>query len=198
MSSGAESGFERFNLERTNALSDGVFAIALTLLVLDIKLPHGTTNVTVAADLLGLIPQIQAYALSFAVLGLMWVRHHGFFHEVSTLDRSLTWLNLLYLGLVAFVPFPTGVLATHEAPASVALYAGTIALSSAVFSFSYTHARRKGLLVPEARRRDLIDLVATPLVFTLSIPLAFLTAGGAEMFWISLVLIGALSGRRRS
>ena len=190
--------FSRFNLERTTALSDGVFAIALTLLVLDIKLPEDVTRGSVASDLVALIPQVQAYALSFAVLGLLWVRHHGFFREVSALDGTLTWLNLLYLGLVAFVPFPTGVLASFETPASVALYAGTIALTSAVFSLSYYHALRKGLLVPDASERRWTDLIATPVIFALSVPLAFLTAGGAEMFWISLAVIGVLTGRRRS
>src|SRR5436305_12675343 len=106
-----------FDYARTVALSDGVFAIALTLLVLNISFPalapghHGD----IGRQLVDRRGEIGSYALSFAVIASLWVRHHAFMRGVQLLDTRLTPLNLAYLGFVALLPYP---------PAALGVYGG--------------------------------------------------------------------------
>ncbi len=95
---------------RAEAFSDGVFAIAITLLVLEIRPPeHGEQSLV--DGLLDLWPSYLAYALSFATIGIMWLNHHEVLKLVRTVDRTFLLLNMLLLLLIAFIPFPTNVLA---------------------------------------------------------------------------------------
>src|SRR5213592_3140723 len=99
----------RFDYDRTVALSDGVFAIALTLLVLNIGAPvlgPGHEGV-LGQRLLDHGEEYFSYAVGFAVIGLLWTRHHSFYRGVDHIDTRLTVLNLVYLGLIAFLPYPT-------------------------------------------------------------------------------------------
>jgi len=101
---------------RIEALSDGIFAVAMTLLVLDIKSPDnkyfGTTDALV--DYLATLEHSFAmYAISFFVLAIVWIAHHLLFHFVRHVDRRLLWLNVAFLLLVTFVPFSTDLLGDH-------------------------------------------------------------------------------------
>src|SRR5579863_9784914 len=95
------------DIGRILALSDGVFAIAVTLLILDIAVPATTSDDALPKVLLGLWPRYLAYALSFLVIARFWVIHHGSFQLIVRYDDALVWLNLLLLLFVAFLPFPT-------------------------------------------------------------------------------------------
>ena len=128
-----------FDYDRTVAISDGVFAIALTLLILNVGQP--TTRGGFWDRLSEVAPDIGAYALSFAVIGLLWLRHHAFFRDLRRIDGRLAFLNLVYLGIIAFIPFPTSLLADeHGARFSVISYATTLALSAVVTIFIRLHA----------------------------------------------------------
>lgn len=98
-------------LSRLEALSDGVFAIAITLLILNVHLPSNTGPV--APQLSHLIAPIATYVLSFVIVGTYWVAHHSMLGEMRNPGRPLWWPNLLALMVVAFMPFPAGVLALH-------------------------------------------------------------------------------------
>ena len=107
-------GFEKNRLE---ALIDGIYAVALTLLVLDIKLPEGQaflTNDALWERLLELERHFAIYVISFVVIGIFWINHHVQFHFVKRTDRGLIWINLLYLLLVSFVPFATDLIGDHK------------------------------------------------------------------------------------
>ena len=107
-------GFEKNRIE---ALIDGIFAVALTLLVLDIKLPEGvtyTTNEALWNRLVGLERHFVIYAISFVVIGIYWVAHHVQFHYVRYTDRRLIWINMLFLLLISFLPFATDLVGDHE------------------------------------------------------------------------------------
>ena len=106
---GREERAERaFDYDRTVALSDGVFAIAMTLLVLSIDVPEPGPSQPPVSELLGTQwRDILSYAISVALIGFLWMRHHTFFRELTRIDARLIGLNLCYLGLVAFLPFPT-------------------------------------------------------------------------------------------
>jgi TMEM175 potassium channel family protein len=132
-------GFEKNRME---ALIDGIFAVALTLLVLDIKLPEGeiyTTNTELWKRLLELERHFVIYAISFVVIGIYWVAHHVQFHYVRYTDRRLIWINMLFLLLVSFLPFATDLVGDHEdlvLPCEI--YGVTLLALSAL---SYLHLR---------------------------------------------------------
>lgn len=97
-------------------LSDSVFSIVITLLALDIRLPKNlevTTELDLVASLYLLLPSIAAYILSFLIIGIFWNAHHTIFTLIRIVDRKLLWMNIFYLMLVAFIPFPTSLLAQH-------------------------------------------------------------------------------------
>ena len=100
------------DLERLVFFSDGVMAIAITLLVVELSIPAATEDVGDA--LLDRWPQMLSFVLSFLVIGIFWMAHHRIFRYVANLDQRLIWLNLLFLMCVAFLPFPTAVLGDHD------------------------------------------------------------------------------------
>lgn len=113
---------------RIEAFSDGVFAIAITLLVLEIKVPPGES---LGLGLLHLWPSYLAYAISFIVIGAIWINHHDMFKWIVRADQKLLLLNTLHLMFIAFLPFPTAVLAEafHSRSGqevATAFYAGTL------------------------------------------------------------------------
>lgn len=184
-----------FDYARTVALSDGVFAIAMTLLVLQISVPAltDTQHSELGKRLLDHSDEFTSYAISFVVISVFWIRHHVFFRGVATIDTRLTLLNLAYLGLVAFVPYPTRLLGLYgDEPASVVLYASTILIIATLSGFSRLHAERAGLLTPigarELARRE--HWLIAPAIFALSIPVAFLSPTAAELMWLALIVPG--------
>jgi uncharacterized membrane protein len=95
---------------RLEAFSDGVFAIAATLLILDVNIPH---TGEVAHELLQIWPSYLAYAISFLTIGIIWVNHHTVMAQIGKVDRTFLFLNVVFLMVVAFSPFPTRVVAQH-------------------------------------------------------------------------------------
>ena len=106
--------------DRVLFFSDAVFAIAITLLIVDLRVPD-LPHVQSGQLLRHAIPQIGGFAYSFAAIGLFWLAHHGLFRHIKGLDRPLVLLNLLFLGTIAFVPYPTALLsaAGDQVPATV-------------------------------------------------------------------------------
>src|SRR6188768_4374111 len=130
---------ENKSLTRLEAFSDGVFAIAITLLILEIEFPHGGAEGSLWDRLLALWPYIIAFVLSFFVILVTWITHHDLIHLVSESSRSLQLANGLALLYVTFMPFATGVLAENltdpsEVSTAVALYCGTFVVGSGAFN----------------------------------------------------------------
>lgn len=118
-----------FDPGRISALSDGVFAIAMTLLVLNLRLPdigsHSEASVF-AAGLIGQLPRFVSWLLSFAILCRLWTVHHDLLAEGDTRSRGFTMWNFVFLGAVSFIPFPTSLLAEHpEQLLSVVVFSAT-------------------------------------------------------------------------
>jgi uncharacterized membrane protein len=114
---------------RLEAFSDGVFAIAITLLVLEIKVPPPSSALNAA--LLQLWPSYLAYVVSFLVIGAIWINHHAMFQHIVRVDGMLLLLNVLHLMLIAFLPFPTAILAEAfhrgtDEPVAAAFYGGIL------------------------------------------------------------------------
>jgi uncharacterized membrane protein len=186
---------------RVETISDGIFAIALTLLVLSINFdqaPHQTFGEAFRDA----IPQIWAYALSFAVITLFWIGHHRFFMTLRTADHRLVVLNFVYLGIIAFIPFPTEVLGDHgDEPGAAVLYAATLAIAMLATCAMTVYALRADLYEPNYRRRTAERAITRNLitagVFATSIPFAlWLGSAQAEWWWLLLVPLGIFFRRR--
>src|SRR5579883_2275203 len=97
---------------RLEAFSDGVFAVAITLLIFNVQVPH-VEDAAVGRALLAQWPAYASYVVSFLTIGIIWVNHHGLFTRVQRIDRVLLFLNLALLMVVAFLPFPTALLGEY-------------------------------------------------------------------------------------
>jgi uncharacterized membrane protein len=178
---------------RVVAFTDGVFAIAITLLVLGLDVPTNADDLTEA--LLDQRQSLFAYALSFAVLGRLWLSHHGFFGGLHSFDRILIVLNLLYLAWIAVVPFTSELLGNYadEAP-SVIVYAASVVGVTATFGAQIAYAYRRGLLKAEyrdaARTTDAPGVFAVVIVFAASMPVALASPTAAILLWLATAVIG--------
>jgi uncharacterized membrane protein len=136
---------------RVEAFSDGVFAIAITLLILEIRVPHADHGLW--AGLLALWPSYLAFVMSFIVILIMWVSHHGLLRMVHGVNYPILFANGLLLLTVTFVPFPTAVLAEHlatpEAGTAVAFYCATFFVNGLVWNLLFRTLAGSGLLRPE-------------------------------------------------
>jgi uncharacterized membrane protein len=144
---------ENKSLNRLEAFSDGVFAIAITLLILEVNLPHTEDPGSLWTRLLAIWPSLFAFALSFFVILVTWITHHDLIRLVGESSRELQLANGLALLYVAFIPFVTGVLAdnltTSEVSTAVALYCGTFVVGSAAFNILVGTIIRRQLLRKE-------------------------------------------------
>jgi uncharacterized membrane protein len=174
---------------RVVAFSDGVFAIAITLLVLGLTVPDGASDLTRA--LLDNHDDLIAYAISFAVLAKYWLAHHRFFAALERFDGRLMGLNLLYLAFIAVVPFTSQVLGDYSGEtASVVLYAINMILVSGTFYAQLYYSYREQLVRPAARAYERrysgpANLVVVA-VFALSIPVGFASPFAATLMWMAI------------
>ena len=175
---------------RLEAFSDGVFAIAITLLVLEITVPPPGT--ALGAELLQLWPSYLAYTVSFVVIGAIWINHHNVFRHIARADEMLLLLNVLVLMLVAFLPFPTAVLAEafHRGlnePVAAAFYGGTLTITGIAVNVMWRYAARGHRLLDthltaEAARRFSRRFLFGPLVYAVATVVALVVP------WLALLL----------
>jgi uncharacterized membrane protein len=187
---------------RLLALSDGVFAIAMTLLALDITLPAGLDPAGFERALGDVMPNLWAYAISFLVIAAFWRGHHQMFRHTREVDGTVIRLGLLGLGLIALMPFPTTLLAEYgDEPQSVAVYSGAVATVGATqLALAVVLWKRSWLgsepLPDSVARNDVADLASTVLVFAVAVPLAFVSPTGAKLWWVALIPFKAVTGKR--
>lgn len=176
---------------RIVAFSDGVFSIAITLLVLNLAVGKGLSTADLTNEIFDLWDNFLAFAISFAVIGRFWVVHHRFFAEVEAFDGRLLGLNLLYLASIVLIPFSSEVLGEYggETPA-VVLYSINLAAVVLVGLWMSVDARRRGLtsIDDETHRESRIRGTYIAAVFMLSIPLAFVVPRAAGYLWFLLFL----------
>lgn len=185
---------------RVEAFSDGVFAIAITLLILAVgidKAPHGDLG----AYLVDLWPAYLAYAVSFVTIGIMWVNHHLLFQNFARVDRPMLLLNILLLLLIAFVPFPTRIAAefarseTDRRDAAF-LYGITMTATAILFITLWMYGSRR-LLRPDADPRIVSGITRSylpgaPLYATATL-VAFLSSLASLIMFAAIALFYALS-----
>ncbi|MEV7342003.1 TMEM175 family protein [Streptomyces sp. NPDC093544] len=180
--------------ERLLFFGDAVFAIAITLLALDVTVPEGLAHSEVGAALQDAVPKMGAYLLSFAVIGALWLAQHALFRMVATLDRWLLNLYLALLAVVAALPFPTRLISEYGGTtAATAFYAATIALALGLLAaLTARLLARPSLAVPDTEpgrvKDSLWRSLSTLGVFATSIPVAFASPTAAKYWWLLAVL----------
>lgn len=194
---------DKVGLERIMFFSDAVMAIAITLLALEIRLPgEGVANLNdseLLHALLGIMNQYLGYIVSFLVIGMYWISHHNNFRLINRYDRHLMTINLLFLLVVAFIPFPTRILSENGNTVSTIFYAANLAAVGllAYWMLSYAAGGHR-LLDPGVRKATIrhlqrINLLSSA-IFLLSIGLAFLDNGLARLSWLLILFISLLRG----
>jgi len=181
--------------DRALAFSDGVFAIAMTLLVLNLRVPHVSghnLDQQLRHELSKEGGVLIGFAISFYVVARYWLVHHRMSLRLRLVDGRFLVINLVFLAFIVFLPFPAEILGNYGSEVTaVVLYAATMVAIGALSMTLWEYASRAHLMGPmteperrENRRRSAIPLV----VFGTSIPLAFVSTSAAQVWWILLVL----------
>jgi TMEM175 potassium channel family protein len=177
---------------RIEAFSDGVFAIVITLMAFDIKLGANVGDLRQALHLL--LPKLNGYILSFALVGMYWVAHHQMFHVFRRINRVLMWLNLLFLLFVTFLPFTTSLLSVGSlSQLAVIIYGANLAVNSLVlFSMWYYATRIAQLhdsrLTVEVRREVDQRILSMPLLAIASIAISFYNVRFSLFVYYGIIL----------
>jgi uncharacterized membrane protein len=179
----SQSEQNALSFERIVFFSDAVFAIVITLLVLEIKVPHlerfseGALN----DALLHMIPKFIGFLASFLIIGLMWFEHHRLFRYIKDFDAGLIWRNLFFLLSISFIPFPTALSSEYFASRTAFIfYAGSFALAGLTKLWLWHYASSKSELLAENTTNDLILRIkrrswAVPIGATIAALLSFVT-----------------------
>lgn len=188
---------EESELERVEFFSDAVFAIAITLLVLDISVPNRLPPSAVPAELRHLVPQVLSYILSFAVVGIFWMSHHRIFGYLRRQNTPLLLLNLVFLLLVALLPFPTKLVADYGTSLSVTLlYPALLALPAIALYVIWWYATQRRRLVDPGLDDWTVTVVSIrslsfASIFILSMLVALVSVHVAQVFWLLAALTAA-------
>lgn len=173
-----------FSKSRVETFSDGIFAIIITLLVLEIKVPHIQEHHS--ADELfkaitGLFPKFIGWIISFFTIAVIWVNHHKIFKQIKQLDTGIFWWNAFLLLWTSFIPFPTAVLGDYpNNQTSVVLYGVVMSLMAVSFSFMRFYAIRKKDVLDESvnvqlfKKGTQLSLVFGPVMYLLGVALGFI------------------------
>ena len=191
---------------RIEAFSDGVFAIAITLLVIEIGVPHleeEPEGATLFEALLQQWPSYLGYAISFLQIGVIWANHHNRFRFIVRSDHILLFLNILFLMCVAFIPFTTALLAEYlrgsgaEQATAGAVYAGTLAVTAIFFTLLWLYAAGNYRLVSRNLDSNLLRTMTRRYVlgtvaYLLTFALAFVSVTASLILIVVLALIFVL------
>ncbi len=189
---------DKVGMDRLIFFSDAVFAIAITLLILEIQLPdlppNTATNAQLGQSLVDIWPKYLAYAISFLVIGLFWIGHHRKFRFIQKYDNNLLLLNLIWLMFIAFIPFPTSILSKYGNQTATVFYALVIIANAIISILLWLYASHHDRLIDPAmstrqRRREIIGPLFVGGVFVLSIGLASINPSLARLSWI-IVAVG--------
>lgn len=183
------------NKARLEAFSDGVIAIALTIMVLGLQMPKGAQ----LADLLKLVPQLLSYLLSFTYVGIYWVNHHHLLQPVSRVNGKILWANLHLLFWLSLIPFVTNWVAEHHRdPVPVACYGAVLLMCSVAFLFL-----RRALIAGEGRDSRLARTVGkgvkngwSIVLYGLAIPLSIWSPLAGNVIYVVLALLWFIPDHR--
>lgn len=201
-SSAAEANsHDPLEMERIVFFSDAVFAIAITLLALEIRLPeseHLLEDGELFAQLTEIWHIYLGFFISFMVIGVFWMAHHRKFRLIKRYDSRLMMLNLFMLMVIAFIPFPSSLISKYPGQTATIFYALTMILGELLLGLIWWYASWNNRLTDldvKQRRRQFINPIATSLIFALSIGIALASPDLAKFSWF-LILPVALAANK--
>jgi uncharacterized membrane protein len=184
------------NLNRFEAFSDGVFAIAMTLLVIEIKVPDlSQADASTAVNaLIHASPHILSYITSFLVIGVLWLNHHTLFHLLKQVDRIALTINLILLMCIAFIPFPTALIGEYGTLQPIVMFYGlTLSLTGIVYNILWFYVVRQYLWnYPQANRRFIYQAslwsIGYPILYLIASLLSLSNTTLSTILYISIPL----------
>jgi len=204
MSSNETSGQSALSTSRLETLTDGIFAIAMTLLVLNLQVPQIPAALVAARlphELGALWPKVLSFVLSFVVVGVYWVGHHNQFHYIRRVDRSFMWINILFLLAIAFIPFSAGLLGAFvRQQLVVAIYGLNLVAVGATLSLIWWYATTDHRLVdadlpPLAVRAGGRRILLGVGLYLLAVALVFVNTWLSVALYILVPILYILPGR---
>lgn len=190
-----------FNTDRVMNFSDGVFAFAATLLVLKIDLPYLTqaeiTSPRLISELINLWPSYFANIISFLIIGYYWLTHHAIFSLLKKLDHFVIWLNIIFLISLSFLPFPVDLFGDYgNSLVVIMFYSLNLSVVGFLLALIWLYAVNKhGFIQKGTGKRQVFyyscRFFLAPVVFLISVPLAFIDPAVAKISWI-FVIIGII------
>jgi uncharacterized membrane protein len=197
---------DQSDLGRITAFTDGVMAVAITLLVLNLDVPKVNPD-ELGSVLVDLLPSIFAYLLSFALVGRFWIVHHALFQTLRGFDRALMSMNLFFLATIAIVPFATDLYDRYtDAALAVAVFGFVMSLAALAHWGMTAYTLHRGFVHEHHRR--VTEPFGSPvalgftLIFLLSVPIAFVSVLAAQALWVLTIVlrypVRRLSGRASS
>jgi uncharacterized membrane protein len=189
-----------YSTTRLDAFSDGVFAIVITLLVLELRVPEVDgphLSHELVQGLKALLPKFVSFVVSFIYVAIYWVNHHQLFHSLKKADRGLFWLNNLFLMCLTFIPFPTALIGSYpREPVTVIFYGAAMMATAVTFILMKVYIFRGGRLVDltQIKRPALFYLVAGPGLYLVAVVLAMVKTELAIAIYILIPVIYFFSG----
>jgi uncharacterized membrane protein len=192
MPAGSESAAE-LPTSRLLALADGIFAIAMTLLVFEVKVPvvDLAREGALRHGLWLLWPHFASVVLSILTLGFSWIGHHNQYVAIRRTDRPFLWINIAFLAAIAFVPFSSGLLGAYPLQqVAVVVYAANLAIAGALLYAHWSYATRGKRLVDPSTPDALIRQTQKRVLLA---PVAYLAVIAASFLWVPAALVGCLA-----
>ena len=192
-------------LDRLIFFSDAIFAIVMTLLILEIRAPDNVPSDVAATEVPSLVwalwPKFFSYVLSFLVIGTYWIAHHQTFRYVRSYNRTLLWLNLVFLLSISFIPFPTDLLGEYgELRFSVIVYAASLGMARLLLAVVWWYIVAGPILTgeeldPGLARYHFFRSLAIPALFFLSIGISLVSVNAAVASWLLLFVADVIMWR---
>ena len=189
---------------RIEALSDGIFAIVMTLLILEIRVPNlppNSPNVEVAPALFALWPKFVSYLVTFVSLGFFWVGHHIMYHAIRRADRTLLWLNICFFMFVSLLPFSTSVLnAFPQAFVAPFFFGANLAIIGWILFFQWQYANSQpdmlaNFVSVQYRKSVRSRMLIVPVATTLTVFVCFWSVGISLTIYLLLLPLYMLPGK---
>jgi uncharacterized membrane protein len=183
---------------RVEGLTDAIFAIVMTLIVLELKVPeldHHAPNQEIVARILELKPQLVAFLLTFLLSGLFWFLHHSSLHLIKHMTRPLILINLIFMMFVSLLPFSAALLGRFlRAPIAQQVYYGHQLMLSILLTVQWEYVRRKGLLTETATAHERLRMLTRLWIFPLACAAALVASAwgvsAAQWTFVAALLIG--------
>jgi uncharacterized membrane protein len=188
-------------VERLTLFSDAIFAFAMTLLAVDIRVPEIAQNLVSSqlnVELANLTPKLIGYGLSFFISASYWVFYHRIFVNIKRYDRTLVWLNIAFLFFIVLIPFPSDLIGRFlSQEVSIIIYSIMMAATGFVASLIWLYASSHHRLIDEnlsnvATKRMSVRTCIAPVVFLVSIPASFVLGVFTPVLWILVWPLGSL------